>query len=335
VRLDARYHDGLTSRTLPVELEFFGDGTLRVHGESVELEYRLEEIRISERIGNIPRRLDFPNGGSCELTDHAALDSILRRLRKNGSVSGWIHEIESRWHFVLLAIAVTLGFTWGMFQYGIPFMAEQAAAAIPDSVDRALGKGTLKLLDKSFLGTSTLDDATRLRLQGVFKSMTQKLETGDSYRIEFRAGNSIGANAFALPSGIVVVTDELVNLSQNDNEIIAILAHELGHLANRHSLRMVMQDSALLLLLTTISGDAYSTASLATALPAFLLQANYSRDFETEADDYAYDYLVANNIPTHSFADILKRISKNEGTTLADKYLSTHPGTDERIERFK
>ena len=165
--------------------------------------------------------------------------------------------------------------------------------------------------------------------------MTAGLPDGDSYRLEFRHSNKIGANAFALPSGIVVVTDALVKLGQTDDEVVAVLAHEVGHLEHRHSLRMVMQDSAVALLIATVSGDPFSSSTLVAALPTLLVHARYSRKFEAEADDYAYDFLVAQGIPTQAFADMLVRLGAKDETSAAEEFLSSHPGTQERIERFR
>ncbi len=144
-----------------------------------------------------------------------------------------------------------------------------------------------------------------------------------------------GANAFALPSGIVVITDALVKLSRNDDEVIAVLAHEVGHLEHRHSLRIVMQDSAVALVAATVIGDPFSSSTLAAALPTMLVHARYSREFETEADDYAYGFLVSHRIPTQAFADMLTRLDSEQESSVAETFLSSHPSTQERVERFR
>jgi len=77
-----------------------------------------------------------------------------------------------------------------------------------------------------------------------------------------------------------------------------------------------------------------TTQTLAVALPTVLVHASYSRDFETEADDYAYDYLIENRIPTQSFAKILIRLSGDSETDSMAAFLASHPGTRDRIRRF-
>lgn len=332
--LTGTWYDGATSHADQVELSITADRQIRIHGSSVDQRFHIDDLKISDRIGNIPRALELPGGGRCDVSDNDALDSFLEQLGYTGNTTSWIHVLESRWRYVALAIVITGVFSWAMFVWGIPALADHAARALPTSVDRALGQGTLKILDRGLLAGSELDAALRQRLRQRFSAMTRKLEDGNHYRLEFRAGKKIGANALALPSGIIVVTDELVELAANDDEVIAVLAHEIGHLVHRHSVRLVMQNSAVVLLVTTITGDAFSTSSLAAALPIVLLHSSYSQDFETEADQYAWNYLVDNGIPTSTFADILERISADGDASAVEKYLSTHPGITERVEMF-
>ena len=72
-------------------------------------------------------------------------------------------------------------------------------------------------------------------------------------------------------------------------------------------------------------------------MPTVLVQTSYSRRFETEADDYAFESLRRHGISPRAFADLMRRL-RNEreahgrGESLI-RYLSTHPATDERIRR--
>ncbi len=334
MELIGRYYDGRTSQSREVRVFVGHDGQFQVIGEQLNRQHPLSDVTISARIGNTPRTLTFPDGASCEIQDNDGLDRMLRGHRRSNA-QGWIHHLESRLHWVVTAVVITLVCSWAMVTMGIPWMAEQAAYALPPSVDRSLGQGTLKVLDKAVFEPTQLEPEVRERLQARFESMVDPIPDHEGYRLEFRNSESMGANAVALPSGVIVVTDQLVWSSQHDDEVIAIMAHEIGHLVHRHSLRMAMQASALALLIATVTGDAFSSSTLASALPTMLIQAQYSQDFEHEADDYAYEYLVKNDISTQVFADVLTRIAGDDGEgDDALQYLSTHPATDERVERF-
>ncbi len=154
------------------------------------------------------------------------------------------------------------------------------------------------------------------------------------YQLLFRKG--VGANAFALPSGHIVVTDELIEVAEHDDEVLSVLAHEIGHVVHEHGLRSVLQSSAVALLLTAVTGDIGSASGFAAAMPIILLETNYSRKFELEADRYALDYMQTHNIDTKHFASILQKITGQDEAHEDDafSYLSTHPATRERIQPF-
>ena len=332
VEVTARYYDGNSSAASDVRLFFGNAGLITITGTGLATSHSLDDITVSSRLGNTPRSIYLPDGSLCEVSDNDLLDRLLAgRLSKHGN---WLHRLESRTLYVLLAVGLTLFTTLATVEHGIPWLAQRAADALPQSVDRQLGQGTLDLMDRTLLSASELGETTRRRLGARFGEMTAALNKGDQYRLEFRHGGEIGANAFALPSGIVVMTDELVALSENDDELVAILAHEIGHLEHRHSIRMAMQSSAVALIIATITGDAVSASTLVVALPTVLIHSSYSQEFEHEADDYAYRYLLDNGIDTAHFARILARITGDDADTVVDRYLSSHPGTRERTARF-
>lgn len=153
-------------------------------------------------------------------------------------------------------------------------------------------------------------------------------------RIEFREGGAaIGANAFALPGGIVVFTDELVALAEHDEELLAVFAHELGHLEHRHTLRQWLQGSIAAVLLMALTGDASSITALASAAPAVLLDAHYSQDFEREADVFSIEVLRRQAVSPQRYADILTRLeTETGGGPEVPSFLSSHPPSAERVE---
>jgi len=331
-RTQAHFFDGRTSKRHLATLTSERNGRIRIEATGLQREYPLAEVRIGPHVGSIPCSLYFPDGAKCELAD----EGFVRRLSEEQGMAGGaltLHLLESRLGYALAALVLTATVLWGLVSFGVPALAKQAAFALPQSANIALGQGALKALDRTLFSPSDLDKATQNRIQRHFTAITP--EAGDSrpYRLEFRKGGGAGANALALPSGIVVMTDELVRLAQNDEELIAVLAHELGHLVHRHAMRHVLQDSGVAILLTAIVGDVSSVTSLAGALPAILVQLKYSRAFEREADDYALEHLKATGIPVQNFASLLARLQGDAGKE--DRgYFSTHPPTRERIERI-
>ena len=331
-QVTAFFHDGKSSAQRVVLIEATAPDRLRVTGDGIDLSYPLTDVRVSPRVGNTRRYLYFADGSQCETADNDAIDLIFSA--QTGTLASLLHRWESRFGYALLALALTLLAIWGGISYGVPALAKHVAFSLPASTETAMGQNALASLDQFLFAPSQLADARQRELSGIFADMTTGLDRGQAYRLEFRRSDKLGANAIALPSGIIVITDDLVQLAKNNDELIAVLAHEIGHLKYRHALRRVLQDSATALIITGITGDITSITALATTVPTVLVQAKFSRDFEREADEFAIQYLQARGIALDSFAEILLRMEKQKPTAHdVPNYLSTHPATRERVDR--
>lgn len=203
----------------------------------------------------------------------------------------------------------------------------------PVELDSAIGEQGLEMLDGTLFGPSGLSADRRSELHEVFADVVVTVGDEHAYRLEFRAGNQLGPNAIALPSGIVVLTDELVALAQHDEELAAVMAHEVGHARHRHALRALIQNSVVAGLLFLLLGDPSAAATIAAGIPTLLIERSYSREFEREADDVAFEYLAARGIPDRRFADVLARLAVEAGDSDAPNWLSTHPSAGDRTRR--
>lgn len=326
-------YDGLTSRREAVWLYFDEPGFVRVRNESLDRRYPFAEVRLAPLLGSQTRELHFTDGSLCEAEPGPVLDKLF--VAAGGRAAWLLHRWESSLKYAFVALLLTGLVVWVGMEFGIPALARQAAFALPASTEQLLGDDALAALDRFIFSPTRLPAERQLKLTNIFQRMTPV--DGMRYRLEFRASWRIGANAFALPSGVVVLTDELVKLARHDEEIIAILAHEIGHVSHRHTLRQALQNSISGLLIAAITGDIMSTSSFAATLPTILVQARFSRQFETEADEVAIRYLRARGISTAHFANILARLARSHHEKEGDMsdYLSTHPSTVERIQRLQ
>ena len=333
MKFDAIYYDGVHPVGRDVTLLVSEAGQVKVIGADIVYQCAWQEINVSDQLGQTARRLHFPNGAKCECYAHAEINRLEKRYNSS-RFNLFLHYLESRWHTVLMASLVVVAFTWSMVVYGIPALAETVAEALPVSVDEHLTQGTLKILDDRILSPTEIDAQIQQRLQSKFTTMVEHANDEHNYRLLFRKG--LGANAFALPSGHIIVTDELIEMADHDEEVLAVLAHEIGHVVHEHGLRSVLQSSAVALLLTAVTGDIGASSGFAAAMPIILLETNYSRKFELEADEYALHYMQEHDIDTQHFASILQKITGEELTeeSSAFDYLSTHPATAERIQPF-
>lgn len=332
--LKAFRYDGKSSQRREVLLHFEEPGRLRVEGEGLDQTHAVAQLHIPPPLGGIRRTISFPDGSMCEVEDGQGLDALLGAGRARG-FNTLLHRWENSLKRAVLALAVTVAAFWAIMTFGVPVLAKQAAFALPPAADARLGEDTLHMLDRFVFQPSQLPPARKAELAALFRRTVDGLPGGKGFRLELRAGGSIGANAFALPSGIVVMTDDMAQLAHNDEELVAVLAHEIGHIENRHTLRQVLQNSASGLIIAAVGGDVFSSSSFAATFPTLLIQTKFSRDFEREADDYSVHYLKAHAIPTQRLADILTRLTEaHHGQADSVDYLSTHPATRERVEQI-
>ncbi len=334
IRFNGTYFDGKSS--LPRQVSIFFDGIfLVIEGPDVPVnKIPLKDCIINPPLGKIRRSIRFPNGAVCETDD----ETSLRRLEEYTGINrSWrfIHFLESRWKIVALCSICLLLSVAGFTRYGIPFLAGQAASRIPPEMMRSVSAKTLQFLDKQFLGPSQLTQEKRLELNLLFQQTARELDPNVSYTIEFRKGKRIGANALALPSGIIIATDELLALSQNNQEIIGVLAHEIAHVKNHHAMRHLLQSTGVFLLVSVLVGDVASITSVAATLPTLLVESGYSREFEREADKVAGLYLIRKGWGTKPYEEMLAKLVKSHYNLPELGLLSTHPETEKRIKALR
>ena len=345
----ADYFDGVSARHKQV--------TVRVAEQSINisfdvdgeiLTFNLANLDVQAKLGSAKRLIDLPNGGRLEATDISAIEAAMPS--KTSTFWRNLHYLENHLGWVLVSLVATVFAGWLFLQFGVPKMAEYVAKATPPGMEAKLGEQALAGLDSQYgyFSPSKTAPIRKASIVAALKKLCLAMQDCPDYHLEFRAGGMIGANAFALPGGIMVVTDEMVTLSKNNTEIIAVLAHELGHVKQRHAFRQSLQGMLSGLILAAVTGD---VSSVASGLPAALMQMRYSREHELEADAFALNALQKACLPPRAFADILQRLQdqafgdlsqdKSSKKTQPQKHsdgvpemLSTHPDTLARIKPF-
>ncbi|HEU4664497.1 MAG TPA: M48 family metallopeptidase [Dokdonella sp.] len=322
----ALYFDGRSSRAHAVEVAFDG-AEVELCGDGVARREPVSALRITPRLGRTPRTLLFADGAQLVLDDAADLDAAFASADR---VQSWVDRIERHWRAVALAAAISVVAGALLLQFGVPWAAERIARRMPATVESGLGRTVLDQLDRWAFEPSALPQARRDTLSRRFADL---LEPGEdaTMRLAFRNAPKIGANAFALPGGTIVVTDQFVARVGDEREFLAVAAHELGHERHRHTLRQALQGSAVAVLAALFAGDVSSAGSVVVAVPTFLLDGHYSRAFESEADDAAFATLVAHGISPRWFATIMRKLEGDTPHEAPPPYLSSHPPTDARI----
>jgi predicted Zn-dependent protease len=335
--LQVDYFDGQTSRAQPAWLSVQGGQLLvrLLEPGAAPLHLRLEQVQWSERTRHGARSARLPGGAALHARDAAGWDAwVQQHVRRDG----WVVRVQQSWRGVALAGALLVLAVFAVYQWGLPAAARVVTPMIPAAVDEALGRNALAHLEHAVFQPSALPPETQTRLRqrvaGILASMPDAPK--ESARIEFRK-SKIGPNALALPGGTIVVTDELVNLVQDDNIVLGVIGHELGHVRHRHGMRQLVQVSALQVVLSVTMGD---YASFLTTAPLVIAAMGYSRDHEREADVQAVHFLRAAGISPAVMAAFFERIRERRKDPDGERPLgisivSSHPDDAERIAFFR
>ena len=154
-------------------------------------------------------------------------------------------------------------------------------------------------------------------------------------------------NAMAAPGGFIFVTKGLVKRCADEETLAAILAHEIGHVAERHGLQSIKK-SRLIDAFKIIGGEAsrqFNSEELAKVTAVFegalgdvvatLVERGYDRKFEYEADKLALSYAVRTGYSPGGLAEFLKGMEENKPAGLVSGWFKTHPSASDRLARAK
>jgi predicted Zn-dependent protease len=153
-------------------------------------------------------------------------------------------------------------------------------------------------------------------------------------------------NAFAVPGGYIYITRGLLNLAQDESQVAAVLAHEMGHINARHTAQQMSQGMVANLGLSAVGiALGSNVASQAGSVGADLYLKKYSRDHEFEADALSVKYLTGAGYDPYAATKFLAMLQEHTnlerrmaGSAAEDEmfsYFSTHPQTPERVARAR
>ncbi|QSB28071.1 M48 family metalloprotease [Flavobacterium sp. CLA17] len=200
----------------------------------------------------------------------------------------------------------------------------------------ALSKEAVVKLDAENV-VAPATDGYAIRLNRVFGKHT----AGEGYTLNFKVYKVKEVNAFATADGSVRVYSGLMDI-MDDNELLAVIGHEIGHVANndsRDAMRAAYQKEALIDGVSSQSATITSvTDSQLGKIGSALIDSKHSRKQETEADLFSYNFLKKNgyNINAEESAfRILAKMSEGTEASFIDQMMSSHPDSKKRADDAK
>lgn len=362
--LAAQWFDGRSSRARPaqVALRAGPDGThlllQALDGEREQHRFSHAQVGWPERwsAGKAPPRVvvDLGTQGSLQIDDVAGWQRALAQVSHRSTLA---ERMQTRWRVLLAVLALAAVGLWAFYRWGTPWAAAQISRHVPLTWELALTEQALPQIDAHYLKPTQLPAARQAELRAGFDRLAAtigpELRRYPGYhpqlRLEFRAG--MPPNAFALPGGLVVMTDEMVHAAATlpdtgEAALLGVLAHEIGHVQLRHTTRLIVEQGVLNAGLGLALGDVSTLVSMGASL---LTGLHYQRRHEIESDCYAVALLAKAQLPTAPMANLLDALdrrfkpssekrtgesSSREGSGAWD-WLSTHPDTAGRTERLR
>ena len=333
-RRAGHFSDGRSAARHPVTLHLEGDVLRLVGADQATLAtWPLQGLRFIDEPrpgqpvrftseGDADARLTVSDGDTIQWLRRAAPDPVSRpRVQRAVLVRGLGYSALA----VAVAAALYLAF---------PYVIGRLAALVPLEWEEAVGEATIEHLVSAMqrgeetprfcagaAGTAVLDRATA-RLAAAADS---------PYRFSVKVADVDVTNAFAAPGGHIVLLGGLIDAAETPDEVVGVLAHEMGHVIGRHATRAILRQLGFEMALTALFGDP-SSAFLGQAATVFL-HLSYSREAEAEADAMALEMLRASGIRADGLAAFFARLARDHGEASAVMgFLSTHPPSEVRAQ---
>jgi predicted Zn-dependent protease len=199
---------------------------------------------------------------------------------------------------------------------------------VTDKTEQKLGELFWEVFKKS-----EKEVKNTLVVNSVDSIVTQVCKTNkiDRSKLKIHILDKEDVNAFALPNGHLIIYSGLILNSDNQEELVGVVCHEIAHIELNHVMKKLVKEIGLSVLISITTGN--SGAEVIRETAKMLSSSAFDRSLEKEADIKAVDYLVNANINPEPFADFLYKLSDTEHEAI--KYLtwiSTHPDSKDRAE---
>ncbi|AUM13506.1 M48 family metallopeptidase [Ketobacter alkanivorans] len=171
----------------------------------------------------------------------------------------------------------------------------------------------------------------------------------DRYQYRFHISRDDQVNAFALPGGYIVINSGLILKADSADEMLGVVAHEIAHVTQQHSVRNIMGTAGVYLTINAVLGDMTGLLAVMADAAPFLINQSYSRGFESEADAEGLALLHRAGINPEGLITFFEKLRQQEQEQIEKmagednsaavestlQFLSTHPATEDRIAQLR
>lgn len=323
----AVFYDGLTARRRTVMVAIDGEFVTITDNDAVLARWPFGDLRIQGAPTGSLRlsAIGAPDLARLELAAGALADEILRRSPHIVKAARASHMATAKIVFWSSSAAVSLFLTAAFL---LPIAADRLTPLVPISWERWLG-GAVDNQVRALFGDTPCSTPAGTAALGLLEDKLSAA-TALPLPIEIRVLPSVIPNAVALPGGRIYVLSGLLDYAQNSDEVIGVIAHEVGHVAHRDGLRRLLQSSGSSFLLGLLFGDVVGGGALAMSAQ-MLVNSAYSREAEADADRFAAELLIGLGRSPAPLGEFLRRLTEETGgESRALALVSSHPLSDDR-----
>ena len=207
---------------------------------------------------------------------------------------------------------------------------------VPVSVDETLGAQYSEQVNADASQFPVLDSVQNAKVYEYVQTIRDKILSSDDikYRAEFPytmkvIKNDSVMNAFCIPGGYIYVYTGLIKFLDTESELAGVLAHEIAHAEQRHSVKQMSKSMGLSFLIGLVfSGDVESLFRLG----GNLLVLKFSRNDEREADEFAVRYLYDTSYDPRGVSKFFEKLLNEKKDADVPYFLSTHPASQDRVD---
>lgn len=222
-----------------------------------------------------------------------------------------IRQVVIGW--IVMMIICTLGLT-----------KAEAITLVSTQQEIEIGRGVVKEVEKHYRLVE--DDALQARVQKIGRNLVAVCDR-QNMPYTFKVLDSKEVNAFAVPGGFIYIFKGLVDKMPSDEELAGVIAHELGHVVKRHSIKQMEKSLGLTIGSALLLGD---KGFVMQRVVADALMAGFSRDDEREADHLGFMYTLKAGYNPYSTLLGMEKLSETDQPYHSDLF-SSHPESRQRI----
>jgi Zn-dependent protease with chaperone function len=346
------YSDGESAALHTIVVKLASTG-LTLSGEDIAVEWPIKRLR----------RLPSPADGSIMLALHGS-DARLIISPEHADVLRQFFPVlmdarKVRRGTIILGASLTAlaASVAGFLFFGLPALSGPLAHMTPLAVEERMGEQS-----NHFVSLFSNECVASPAAQASLDELGERLRTVSQspFELKLRIIDAQFPNAFALPGGWIVVTDDLIDLMESPDELAGVLAHETAHVSQRHVMSAQIREMGFGMLLEFMIGGGSGAGQGLARAGASLESYRHTRGAEAEADDFAMQYLVDADLNPDSLAQFFDRLAEfiesesrsedndaesvDEAEPVSDSgasgewveaLLRTHPETRERAEKAR